>query len=220
MKKVAIMFLIINLILLDGLVVYYLLTSKGVFSLQKEDVAEDRLVVDSGVLPEQSNNCETSCQAYIDEKVSQILIKAAPTLAPVKINTSQNPIPVRPKVKSVSYLPIPGSGNTSNTIWTSLAGTDFYMSKNDYPGLTGVYFEANLKLTNGNGNAYFRVYDVTHSIGVAGSEISSNSQTSAFVTSGAIYQWEGNNHYVIQARSLTADTAVFESGRLKIISEN
>ena len=94
------------------------------------------------------------------------------------------------------------------------------MSKGDYPGLTEVYFEANMKLVNGNGKGYLRLFDATHSVAVDGSTIETQSQTSVAVGSGKINLWDGYNHYQVQAKSLTADTTVFESGRLKIITKN
>lgn len=170
------------------------------------------------------NGCDTNCQNTLREEINSLKkelmeVKNAPspTSTPEKSTIS---IPTNTKIKDVSYLPIPGTGSTLNTYWTEVGGTDFYISKSDYQGLTGVYFEANMKLVNGNGKAYLRIYDVTNGRGVDGSEISTNSQTSVFVGSGAINLWEGNNHYIVQAKSLTSDTTVFESGRLKMITEN
>ena len=135
----------------------------------------------------------------------------SPTPTPRSISTK--------KSRRTYYVPIPGSGSTLVTDWTSLSGTDFYLSKNDFPGLLEVYFEANIKLMNGNGKAFFRIYDTTHFIGVGGSQIETTSQTSVFVSSGKVFLWEGYNHYIVQAKTLTADTAVYESGKLKIITE-
>jgi len=218
MKKLGQIFLIVNLLILDAVGLYWFVQRGNIKSLQVVNQGqnstsnlEEKLATDT---------CGEECKAYINEKISSVLSGVTPTVTPKEEKKTQTPVPTRTKVKNVSYVPIPGSGNTLNTSWTTIAGTDFYLSKGDYPGLTGIYFEANMKLVNGNGIAYLRVYDMTHSIAVNGSEIQSSSQTSTFVTSGAISLWDGYNHYVIQARSLTADTTVFESGRLKFITEN
>lgn len=160
--------------------------------------------------------CSGECRQYVDKKLAGEI-----SITPTLTSAPQVPTPTaRAKVKSVSYVPIPGAGSTLETNWTVMAGTDFYLSKSDFPGLTEVYFEANVKLFNGNGTAYVRIYDVTHGIAVVGSELATSSQTSTFLSSGKISFWEGFNHYQVQAKSLTADTTVYESGRLKMVSEN
>lgn len=168
-------------------------------------------IVNSANTTSGSQVCPASCIEKIDEAVSASVITYTP--APV-ISTS------KPKSKSVSYLPIPGSGNTLNSDWTNIDGTDFYMKAGDYEGLLGVYFEANIKLQNGNGEAFVRLYDVTNSRGVDASSLSTKEQTSTFVSGGPISLWAGYNHYKIQIKTLTADTAYYESGRLKIITNN
>lgn len=167
-----------------------------------------------------ADGCRSECQEYIKMKIAEVLVSPSVTLTPTKSVTTVGTGAPRTKVKSVSYLPIPGSGSTLENDWVKISGTDFYMSKADYQGLTGVYFEANVKLINGNGKAYVRLFDITHSVGVQGSELSTSSQTSVFISTNAISLWEGYNHYAIQVKSLTADTTVFESGRLKIMTEN
>ena len=168
------------------------------------------------------DNCGEECRRYIDEKLAGELLPFSESPTPTEKVSTENgvsPATSQTKIKSVSYVPIPGDGSTLSTDWVSLPGTDFYLSKSDYPGLTGVYFEANMRLMNGNGAAFLRIYDATHGVGVSGSEVQTSNQGSSFVSGGPLSLWEGTNHYLVQARSLTADTTIFESGRLKIISE-
>lgn len=160
--------------------------------------------------------CDADCQKLIEEKIANVLPSYLPS---VTVKPQSTIVPPSAKTKFVSYIPIPGSGNTTNTNWTDLAGTEFSFSIGDYVGFKEAYFEANMKLFNGNGVAYLRLYDITNSRAVDGSEISTSSQSSVAVSSGRISLWQGNNRYKIQARSLTADTTYFESGRLKIINE-
>ncbi len=224
MKKFYTFLLIVNIILVNLAISYLLFAHfKGdrgeavttpTIDLKEYISEEEDLVVQSG--------CDEECRTYVDERVSalesmisdvsNILTNDNPVVAPTSVITK--------KIKTVTYFPISGSGSTLSTNWVDVSGTDFYLSKSDYPGLVGIYFEANMKLANGNGEAYLRIYDVTHGIAVSGSEISTSNQISTFVTSGNLNFWSGYNNYRVQAKSLTADTTVFESGRLKIISEN
>lgn len=159
------------------------------------------------------DKCGTDCQKYIDAKM--IFPKPSPTT----ITKTVYQTITKPKTKSIVYVPITGTGSTTNNDWTSLSGTDFYFDKNDYPGLVEVSFEANLRLFNGNGMAYVRLFDVTHGIAAQSSDTQTNSQTSIAINSGAINFWSGKNLYRVQVKSLTADTAIFDGGKLKIILE-
>lgn len=220
MKKILIGILVLNLLVIDlgaAYLIYRLVVMSGG---NYQELSPPKLT--EGLLD--SNGCDFECQEniYIEIDNLKTRINISPTISVVKPTVPQI-VPVsftKTKVKNTSFVPIPGSGNILSTEWTDISGTDFYLSKADYQGLTGVYFEANFKLLNGNGNAYLRLFDKTHSIAPAGGEISTNMQSSTFVTSSQVYLWEGNNHYVVQAKSSTSDTTVFESGRLKIITEN
>jgi hypothetical protein len=151
--------------------------------------------------------------------IPTILPTIIPTKAPVVVATKV-PIQVKTKVRTVSYVTVPGSGSTALTDWTTLTGTDFYFDTADYPGLIQVTFEANMKLYNGSGRAYLRLFDVTHGIGVQGSDVNTNNNSDAIVESGKVYFWAGKNLIRVQVRSETVETAVFNSGRLRLVSEN
>ena len=127
---------------------------------------------------------------------------------------------LKTKIRKVDYVTIPGSGQSTSFAWSNVTGTDFYFDKSDYPGLVEVYFEATVSLFNGNGTAYIRLYDVTHGIGVQGSDIQTASQTPAINESGKLTFWAGKNLYRIQAKTLTSDTAIYSNGRLRIVTEN
>jgi hypothetical protein len=165
------------------------------------------------------NSCSTSCTDLINQSVKNIPVPicscAVPTATIIKAEkTAIN------KIKTTQYIPIPGNGSTLENKWTDLPGTEFYISTDDYPNLNGAYFEANMRLLNGNGLAYLRLFDVTAGIEVWGSEISTGSQNFTSVSSGKMTFRTGNHLYRVQAKSLTADTTVFNSGRIKFILEN
>ncbi|OGM20416.1 hypothetical protein A2714_01725 [Candidatus Woesebacteria bacterium RIFCSPHIGHO2_01_FULL_38_9] len=214
MKKLLNIFLALNLLVLDisfGFL-FYTLFIKTRVGIGSEISPKENPIFEAS----SESTCGEDCKTYIDERIAQGL-QAAPIPTPTAGTIAQTQSPK--KIRKVNYVPIPGSGSTKETVWTSIPSTDFYMTKGDYQGLVGVYFEGNIKLVNGNGVAYVRLYDATHSVAVPGSELSTSSQQSSFVTTGPVTLWEGYNNYKIQARSLTADTTVFESGRLKIITE-
>lgn len=219
-SRVFTVFIILNLVIVDAFIGF------SIFRMLGESRAneESGFVSTSSELPIIDNSsCSPTCISYIDNKVADITPIQETTIVEKEVvvtTVPQQTVSTSKKTKTVSYIPIPGSGNTLETDWDDLEGTDIYLSKVDYPGLIEVYFEANMKLMNGNGVGYLRIYDVTNGRAVDGSTIETSSQTSVFVSSGQVSLWEGYNHYIIQARSLTADTTIFESGRLKMILEN
>lgn len=143
-----------------------------------------------------------------------------PTASPVPTDKPITTSSPRRKVRNISYLPISTGGSTLSNDWVSLAGTQFYFDKADYPGLIEIYFEVNAHLFNGNGTAFVRLYDDNHGIGVQGSDVQTNNQADTAVVSGKVSFYSGKNLVKVQLKSLTADTAVFTSGRLRIVTEN
>jgi hypothetical protein len=217
MKKIWLVLAIADLAVVNiglGFLIYKTLAVQAPLSASPNPAAEQRVI--------QQDVCGPDCRGYIDEKVASLAatlsttLVSQPTTKPVVVTRS---LP-KALTRTVSYVTIPGSGSTALNDWQDVPGTDFYFDTTDYPGLKEIYFEANMKLFNGNGMAFIRLFDVTHGIGVQGSEISTNSQNNPLITSGLVSFWTGKNLIRIQAKSLTADTTIFNYGRLKVITEN
>jgi hypothetical protein len=166
-----------------------------------------------------SAQCPTGC----DQKI-QAAIAAIPTTPIVPTQVTAEPtikqIVKAKAIRSTSYVPIPGSGSTGANKWESLPGTEFYLNTADYGGLREARLEVNMKLFNGNGLGYVRLFDKTSGIEVWGSEVSSKNQSFTTIISDKMTLRPGNRLYEIQAKSLTADTTIFNSGRIKLITEN
>jgi len=128
-------------------------------------------------------------------------------------------IPTAPISRHVNYLPINGAFNQLSYDWIDVPTSDFYFDTGDYPGLISVNFEANMKLFNGNGLAFARLYDVTHAAPIPGSQVQTGSQQDSMVTSSPLTFLTGHNLIRVQIKSLTADTTYFNSGRLIITSK-
>lgn len=77
-----------------------------------------------------------------------------------------------------------------------------------------------MKLMTGSGRAYVRLYDSTNGIGVQGSEVSTQVGMDTVVESGLVSFWQGKNLIRVQVKSLTTESAVYNSGRLRIVTEN
>jgi hypothetical protein len=156
--------------------------------------------------------CGEDCQKQISEQVSKAVatISGTTTKEVIKeVPTTQN---------KTSYIPLTGPITTTSLDWIDAAGTDVYIDlANDYNKNAYVTWEAFLKVANGNGMAYARLYDVTHGIAVNGSEISTDAASSTQIFSGKLSLWAGKNLYRVQLRSLTSFEVTFSSGRIKIV---
>ena len=217
--KAVKIFIAINIIVLNVLVGY--LVYVNLISSQSEPKKESLNTV-STQNPQQVDKdaLVTQLKDYIDQRVK---LSSANSVSPTPTSTPQpvaTKAPLPSKTKQYYYMPIPGSGETLSNDWVDISGTDFYFDPAEYTGLIEARFESNMRLVNGNGKAWVRIYDVTHSITVINSEIQTSSQTTDNVTSDILLFWAGRNLYRIQAKSLTADTAVYEGGRIKVVTEN
>jgi hypothetical protein len=153
---------------------------------------------------------------YISPSIVPTLFSPSPSPSP-KITSITTP---DKKSRNTTIIPIPGTASTDKNFWQDLNGTEFNLNTADYPNLKEAYLEVNFKLFNGNGIAFVRLFDITAGIEVWGSEVKTSSQTFTAVSSEKLTLREGNHLYRIQAKSLTADTVVYNSGRIKIIVEN
>jgi hypothetical protein len=186
------------------------------YKLFKPPEVQSTSNVSPETITEYIDQCGSECKNYIDEKIAVIKITSAPT-AKAAITVAA---PVRAKVQSTQFFPISVSGSVTNTEWTDISGSDFYFNTADYSGLKQIQFEATIRLFNGNGKVYVRLFDATHGIAVQGSQSEATGQSATVVTASPAVFWSGNNLIRVQLKSLTADTAIFDSGRLKIITEN
>lgn len=205
------------LLVIDALILHALVGFLIYQSFQKEpSLSEDADISEKfqeSELSDSASSCNEDCQNYINDRVIRALAENATI---TDSQTTPTTAQTKTKITRINYVPISGNGSTLQTSWSDLSGTDFYFDKSEFVGFVDAVLEANVKLLNGNGEAFVRIYDVTHGVAVSGSEVKTASQTSVLLTSGKLQFYSGRNLYRIQARSLTADTTVFESGRLKV----
>ena len=199
----------------------------GIVEVMGVNVAVGHLLLKKPVIPvveqppvQYVDRCGENCKSYVDQAIQAKQAKQAPQASPTSATKVIYQTTPRTKVRSTTYVTLAGSGSTTATDWVNVGGSDFYFNPADYPGLVSVYFEANMKLMTGSGRAYVRLYDSTHGIGVQGSDASTQVGTDTVVESGQVSFWAGKNLIRVQIKSLTTESAVYNSGRLRIVTEN
>lgn len=163
-------------------------------------------------LIEKIDTCGEDCKVQINEMVGKAIATVSGTTKTIIQNQTSADIS-----RNTAYIPLVGPITTTSMAWVDAPGTDVYIDLvNDYGKNTWISWEANLKIADGNGQAFARLYDATHNIAVNGSEVSVTSGTSTQVISGQLSMWVGRNLYRVQLKSLNSFVATFASGRIKI----
>lgn len=208
-----IFFYIIVVFLIAGFIILFLRTQE-LFSLlstlpkgplENAQTQEEKETEEIGKC---SDNCKEEIQKIVSDAVSSVS-GTTKTVVQKTQTVMEN---------KVAYVPLSGPITTTSTGWVDAAGTDIYIDLvGDYGKNAKVSWEAFLKVAHGNGQAYARLYDVTHGIAVDGSELTLvNKDTSTQVSSGNLSFWSGRNLYRVQIKSLNSFEVTFGSGRIKI----
>lgn len=164
----------------------------------------------------------TDCGPDCQDKISKIVASSVATLSGIPekevVAEKETKVAETNKTKQVVYIPLGGSFSTNSIGWVDAKNTEVWLDFNgDYGQKANATWEASLKVDNSNGQAFARLYDVTHAIGVVGSEISTTNNASFnLATSGNLSLWRGRNLYRVQIKSLNSFTVFYDSGRIKI----
>lgn len=175
---------------------------------------EESLVADKAGLP--GAVFEQACPSGCMQEIEKILATALATISAVPSSTPiiQKETPIS---KQTVHIPLGGPGSTTSTDWQDVKNAEVWIDlKNEYGEDAKVSWNAFLKLAHSNGTAYARLYDVTHSIAVLASEISTQNSDYTHVSSGNLNFWAGRNLYRVQLKSLTSYEVSFSSGSIKI----
>jgi len=159
------------------------------------------------------DKCGEDCKKQIEEIVSKSV-----TPTEVVKTVTITPAPVKDRSQT-AYIPLVGPVSSTSADWYDVPGTEFYLDYNtDYGKNAYANWQAFLKIANGNGTAFARIYDITNKIAVNGSEVQvANASDLTQVISGQLNFWSGNNQYQVQIKSLNTFEVTFGSGRIKII---
>lgn len=163
------------------------------------------------------NSCPDLCLEKIKEATESIKITPGTEKVIEKTTTTQT-IQTENGLKEW-YIPLGGSGSTDDGRWEDISGMEVYIDKSKYPKNTSFYFEASLKVKDGNGEAHARLFNVTTNTGVDYSEITSIGGEFKRAASGKINISSGNNLYRVQMFSTTQYEVYIEGPKVKVMVE-
>lgn len=158
--------------------------------------------------------CGSECKKEINKAVADAISTIS---GQTKTVTAQTTTPGTSQKQTV-FIPLAGPITTTSTDWVDASGTDFSFDlTSDYNKSATVSWDTFLSVANSNGQAFARLYDVTHKIAVNGSEVSiTNTAAPTQVSSGNLSFWAGRNLYRVQIKSLNSFVVTFSSGRVKV----
>jgi len=164
----------------------------------------------------EEDTCGPICQETIDQKVAEAIatISGQETVRETTVVQQTTETVSQP---TVIYIPLGGGGSTTSRDWADVGNAEIWLDINDYSNLDRAYFEGFVRVKHGNGRAFARLYDVTHTIGVQGGEIYTDNESFTLVESGSLTFWQGKNLYRVQVKSLNGYEAFYDSGRIKLI---
>ena len=164
----------------------------------------------------EADTCGPVCQETIDQKVAEAIATISGTET-VRETTVVQETTETVSQPTVIYIPLGGGGSTTSRDWADVGNAEVWLNISDYPNLDRAYFEGFVRVKHGNGRAFARLYDVTHTIGVQGGEIYTDNEDFTLVESGSLTFWQGKNLYRVQVKSLNGYEAFYDSGRIKLI---
>lgn len=119
--------------------------------------------------------------------------------------------------KTITDFALFGAGfTTSSLTWTDVTGSDIELNKGEFGASPDIVWSAMLRVEAGSGEVRARLFDVTNSVVVSGSEISNTQGTSALTTSGKLNMFSGKNVYRVQIMSKLNNPVFFDGGRIKV----
>ncbi len=188
------------------------ITARGTLSKIYSDIKAGRVQL-GGAITEKSG-CDAACQKEISDQVARAVATLSATTKTPVANSSSAPT----SKPQDSYIQISGSGSTQSTDWTDVVGSDFSFDINrDFEKGAKFAWEGFLRIADANGEAFARIYDVTHGIGVNGSQISVvNQENFTRANSTNMNFWAGRNVYRVQIKSLNTFIVDYTGGKIRV----
>lgn len=107
-------------------------------------------------------------------------------------------------------------GSTVKNDWTTVDNLDITIDPSDYSGYKSMQLEVEVKVKDGNGKVFARLFNSSDGTSVSQSEISSSAFDYTWVTSSTFNLSSGKKTFKIQLKSLTGYEAFVQSARIKV----
>src|SRR5258708_2517917 len=119
-------------------------------------------------------------------------------------------------LKAPLYIPL-GSGAASSSLsWETSDAVQVTIDPSQYPGYSSMQLEMGLRVYQGNGQAFARLYDVDDSQAIFNSDVNSANQDYTWVSSNSFRLPAGSEKYKLQLYTNTTYEASEQNARIKV----
>lgn len=208
-------FAVLVLVLAGANLVYL---NYAVFGKPRPSVTESRTIPTADSYPSVEDREGSVSSEMVDliEEATRSLTLRVDNLTPTSQSTTASVAPVSGTVKEF-YIPL-GTGSTNSEVWVDLPGVEAYVNPANYGKITGLYFEATMRLPTGTGKAFARLKNVTDNNPLIESEVSQEGDGSSLISSAKIPTPTATKLYRVQVRSSLSEMKL-DNARIKIIVE-
>jgi hypothetical protein len=117
---------------------------------------------------------------------------------------------------STVFIPIGIGGSSTGTDWTVINTQEIEIDTSEIPGYLAAFLTVELKVKDGNGKAFARLFNVTDNTPIYSSEVSVSNSDFTPITSGSFTLATGKKKYRLQLKSLTGYQVDVQLSKLKI----
>lgn len=118
--------------------------------------------------------------------------------------------------RSPVYIPLGTDGSSISTDWTTVDTLQADIDPAEYSGYKSMQLELNLRVNQGNGKAFARLYNKAKGTAILSSEVSTTSPTYVYITSPTFTLPSGKENYRLQLKSLTGYSVDAQNIRIKV----
>lgn len=147
-------------------------------------------------------------------------LETAVTNLQTQLNQQSQPGQAAPTASSPKrspvYIPLGSGGQWNDQNWLSLTSYEVSVDPAEYDGYSNMQLEVNMRLVQAAGKAYARLYNVTDGSEITSSEVSTESDKSALLTSSTFKLPAGKKTYRLQIKSTYGFNIELQTARIKV----
>ena len=174
-----------------------------------------------------TKSCSAGCLTAINDAVSPLKMTPPPAgeptsqmknvqvVQPTEIPSQQTTLSQTENSVKEYFIPL-GTGSSSSSDWTDLAGVKAEIDKTKYGRIQKVLFEASVHVPNANQIVEIRLYNETDKYTVGNSEFLYPSGTTQNFRIAEIQLGQGAKTYKVQIKTQLQYTAVLDQARVHI----
>ncbi|KKR80209.1 MAG: hypothetical protein UU73_C0005G0035 [Candidatus Daviesbacteria bacterium GW2011_GWA1_41_61] len=134
----------------------------------------------------------------------------------LQVNDLKEPKDTVSTTKAPLYIPLGTGGASSALDWTAVDALQITLDPADYPGYKSMQLEVSLRVFQGNGKAYARIYNSDDKLALLPSEVSVTTESYSWVNSQGFILTSGKKIYKLQLKTNTGYEAGIQNARIKV----